>query len=270
MLYMLNYLIPIQLVRDNFLFNDIDSAFIVFIYFVEPSSFHVEWKLFQFSGVSPCGREMHSTSCIMNTLIIMGGRDENNNMLTDVWALKMQRNGDIGEYSLTWEAWDSMRLPNPRCAHVSCFVSTLESIESISWKLCIFGGFTNAGVSSEVLSIPLDYDVNNQSVIPCSGVSWQNASFSNGPKGRFGHALCPLSHKYLISLWQNSKYRPVVERANLGEKIAVMESIRVAQHSSIDELFHIKLQAGVNCGAAFLFGGVDADQDFADIWLLFL
>jgi hypothetical protein len=48
-----------------------------------------------------------------------------------------------------------------------------------------------------------------------------------------------------------------------------METVR-SSSSTHDEQFQIKLNAGVNGGAAFLFGGVDAEEDYADIWLLFL
>lgn len=239
----------------------------------DPKSFYVEWKVFESvaGSATPGAREMHSSSSVMNTLIITGGRDEHGNMLSDVWALKLTKIADVNEYSLDWEKWENAALSSQRCAHVSCFVSTLGSPTEISWKLCIFGGFSSSGVSSEILSFPLDYDESTKSVVPCQDASWQKAAFSNGPKGRFGHALCPLSHEYLISLWRNGKYRPLIERANIGAKIALMDSVRSSSaSSSCSDQFRIKLQAGINCGAAFLFGGVDAEEDFADIWLLFL
>lgn len=242
-----------------------------FYLYLDPKSFYVEWKIYEpMSGQPhPCAREMQSSCSVMNTMIVCGGRDENGHMLSDVWALKLLKREDRDEHMLTWEKWDSAALMNPRCAHVSCFVSTLDSLSSISWKLCIFGGFSNNGVSSEVLSFPLEYDHSIKSVTISTGSRWQTASFSNGPKGRFGHSLCPLSHEYLINLWRNPKYRPLIERSNLGSKISLMETVR-SSSSTHDEQFQIKLNAGVNGGAAFLFGGVDAEEDYADIWLLFL
>jgi hypothetical protein len=235
---------------------------------------------------------MHSSCSLLNTMIITGGRNGNGEVLHDVWALRVVREAETitrptaaeaattttdGGFHFVWEQWTDVPLPSIRCAHVSCFVSSLPTANQIDWRICIFGGFTDRGVSDEVLSLNVDWDMVARKVVPVvvgsdndnkGGSAWRIMSFPTGPPGRFGHALCSLSYQYLLDLLLNPRYKPLLERAHLVDKITMLGKASEQALTSQDKMFRWKVAAGKACGAAFLFGGVSAEQDFADIWLL--
>lgn len=249
---------------------------------IDPKSFYVEWKKLELGvGVAqPGAREMHSSCSAFNVMVITGGRDEQGNVLSDVWALLLNETSNSSASSsstaassssathpFVWQKWEDMALPSPRCAHVASFISLPRNTTELGWKVCLFGGFTPAGVSSDVLHINVDLARDTEEggselrIRPAAGMQWEVAAFANtGPKGRFGHALCSLSYDYIIQLWNNTRYKPLLEKGNVVTRIAALET----QLQSKDSI------ASTQYAAAFLYGGVNIEEDFADIWILFL
>lgn len=74
-----------------------------------------KWEEVKVTGEQPCPRVGHSTVVHGATLIVFGGRDEDNNKLNDMWELNIS----AGSWTEIKPSTDDP-LPLPRSGHKTC------------------------------------------------------------------------------------------------------------------------------------------------------
>lgn len=137
---------------------------------VAMNDIYVEWK--KVDGISPVAREMHSTSSFRDAMYIIGGRDEDGTMLSDVWRLTIESD------ALKWNKLSQLSLQQGRCSHTS----TIICFNNAPY-LCMFGGFTALGsIDDKILSVPLTTETD----------SWTEYPIASRIERRFGHSMCSL------------------------------------------------------------------------------
>lgn len=193
-----------------------------------------------------------------SSLVITGGRTVDS-ILSDVWILsgthQHQVEGKIAgdseekveadqttslppladqEVTFQWQQLPCYELPHPRCAHTSAFIpipSPTQELEENPSSL--FNLVLYGGFTGQGISddlIQCVFDPLNPSTN-----SWQPVMSSQNIPGRFGHVMC------LPPSWirANSKKQQPTEVTERSRRI-------------------------------LLYGGIDADQDYNDIWLISL
>jgi hypothetical protein len=233
----------------------------------------VTWK--RVSGPSPCPREMFSASILSvpsanPALVISGGRTVDS-ILSDVWilsgtaALSSDQKVSATDSSVDsneatppapappssapsapeivfqWQQMPSYELPHPRCAHTSALLPIPSELpdDPPLYHLILYGGFTGQGISDDLIQC-----VFSPTTSPSSSISWQPIVPSHTIPGRFGHAMC------LPPLW----LRPNAKKTNKTSATAAA-SVAVASPPPRNIL---------------LYGGIDAEQDYNDLWLISL
>jgi hypothetical protein len=224
----------------------------------------VTWKRVVDASPSPCPREMFSASILPHlpsnsSLVISGGRTVDS-ILSDVWILSGTHpaNGKISgseenveadpqsdqtpplldqEVLFQWKQLSCYELPHPRCAHTSAIVPifspTQELQENESPPPPLFNLILYGGFTGQGISddlIQCIFDPSYPSTSP-----WQPVVSSQNIPGRFGHVMC------LPPSWirANSKKQQPTEVIGRSRKI-------------------------------LLYGGIDAEQDYNDLWLISL
>jgi len=262
--------------------------------FKDKSEVFVTWKKLlgsETSSPSPCQsgpgkREMHSTCTYNGSVYIVGGRDEEGEVLSDVWQLSARSPASHKSSSceererdrtcpLQWRRLSSLSLSCPRCSHGAVVLEidreqekTTDSLTPVSMAeeahttavLCVFGGFTGLmGVSDDLCVVPLHSDItqpaSTQSGLPdITGASteWRTVSLSKPIAPRFGLAMC-LSPPWLLS-------PPGLEKA-------LRQSSCFTSHTGGTTLNYEETVAQVQSGIV-VFGGINMDRDFNDFWLL--
>jgi hypothetical protein len=200
---------------------------------VDPKSMYLHWHAFNSSSPIPCAREMHSTSVHDNTLIITGGRDGTGTLLQDVWILCLQEvipdhNSNSQDNFLAVLTWEESAVKLPEAR-------CAHAAAFCEHHVYLYGGFTLTGIASDMLELDI-YKLDS---------TWKTCSFDvNLIPTRFGHTMCTLSKQALASFQAHEVY---------GNLLPMM-----FRAGKIDEMV----------GGMLLFGGVDAEQDFGDIWMI--
>lgn len=212
------------------------------------TEFFVTWK--RLEGLSPCPREMFSASVLHispqdSALIISGGKTIDS-ILSDVWILrgtnvsssKISSDGSdesSSEVSLQWQQLVSLELPHPRCAHASVILPLSQPSQEIQDE-------SNIALSSLVLfggftgqGISDDIIQHDICLSDSPTSSWQPIISSQTIPGRFGHVIC------VPPPWMRAKKQ--------AKSATGLET------------------SGRNI---LLYGGVDAEQDYNDLWLFSL
>jgi hypothetical protein len=200
---------------------------------------------------------MHGTCCCDGVMVITGGRNGNGEILSDTWILGYETSAAGAESGkapsdedapprLAWARSAALQLPIARCAHGAAAVLS-GTPTAPSWSIVLFGGFTAAGISEDVIRAQLPGT-------EVSSASWSRLELSAPITGRFGVAAGSISLRVLNHLSGNKKYAPVFS-ARAKEAVAQVQARAGAAAG----------EAGV---AVVLFGGVCIEQDFGDLHLL--
>ena len=84
---------------------------------IDITTFFVTWQLLSTSlALSPGKREMHGTSSWQGNMVIVGGRDEQGNVLSDVWTLtgsSAMKNNDTGDATVAPSVLPDVPSANP-------------------------------------------------------------------------------------------------------------------------------------------------------------
>jgi hypothetical protein len=226
------------------------------------------------SSSSPCPREMFSASILSHhplsnsSLVISGGRTMDS-ILSDVWilsgtaspaAVEGKISGSDGENGSSdpqsdhatdptamtlsdqevifqWQQLPCYELPHPRCAHTSALIPipspSQELQEDQSPPPALFNLVLYGGFTGQGISddlIQCVFDPSFPSTSP-----WQPVVSPQNIPGRFGHVMC------LPPSWIRANYKK-------------------EQSTDVSKLSRRIL----------LYGGIDAEQDYNDLWLISL
>ena len=208
---------------------------------------------------------------------------------------------DVGEshgVMIHWQRCVELELPAPRCAHGSAIVvasdphiapthayleahahraehkaehhsehhsepvtdsSAIAQLER-SVQLVLFGGFSENNVSGDIVAAPLIRKFSNPTA---AKAVWKTLALSNPITGRFGLSLCPISIKMLANLAANRRYavfvKPVAAES-IEHKKALLHTKGVSGRKSV-----ASRHAGM-----LLFGGVCAQKDYSDVYMITL
>jgi hypothetical protein len=206
---------------------------------------------------------MHATLSINDTMVICGGRMESGALLSDLWTLKLLNvSRDVADStsssssstseataSLIWEEHKDCSLPLPRCAHT---INSITSLSSNKSNICIYGGIEgDNGISNNFLSLSFDVVLSSSSISSVSN-SWEKIPITHGSiPARFGHVMTNISSSALHSLTTHSLYGTIIRR-------------------DIGNIYNNNISSTNDHMGMMLFGGVNADHDMGDIWLLLL
>lgn len=220
----------------------------------------MEWKALN-CGLAPSPREMHASVAYQNVLLISGGRSEDGPVLSDIWVLSLipQTFRDVSGCPLKWERMDSMNLPSGRCAHSCSIVEVPNNVDGYELYLMILGGFEEGGIASTAMTAKLLLLEREGNRLPfdATETEWIKVNFIETFGLRFGHAICGISQQFMDSLLNNDRYRPLfLSKPDIQERLSQLK--RDPQFSKEKRL----------CGIV-VFGGVNIEQDFGDLWVLF-
>jgi hypothetical protein len=192
---------------------------------------------------------------------------------------------------LIWTKLDSLSLPVGQCAHGSAVVNRLSPVTAASSSspsttatavpmLCIFGGFTaEGGISDSLLCAPLhlpslEIDSSDGKRAIGSGGVWTVAPVrinssgkapsivKNGPPApalgaRFGHTICSVSSTLTAKLMDSSAGN---KKSSAGKSATTSKDS--AQTTTENA-------AATEASGLLVFGGVSAENDFGDVWLVY-
>ena len=222
--------------------------------------YYVTWQKLESFGASPGKREMHGYAVHNGRLYITGGRDEEGNILQDVWMLEPSE-AESSSTPLRWVALTHMNFTSPRCAHGCSVVSggnltsndTPSSVLDYDY-LCVYGGFQGSTDLSSDLSIypiPRNHTVRNT---PEEGKpqSWESIALTRSIEARFGLSMC-IAPGWTWKLTRNEMKKDVFSQEDNQESNEGSVTVTANQHDDIGLL---------------VFGGVNIDNDFSDLWLL--
>jgi hypothetical protein len=261
---------------------------------IVPNSFFVEWQILESSDYPP-SREMHSfaRSPDRSMMIITGGRNEENPLLNDVWCLSVTSTSEGTNHHtssfpsssfssslsvsspvlLKWQKVQGGSLPCGLCSHSSSVVmrrratnnnnSTKDIILPFDeFYLMIVGGLNEKGVSSDLHYAKLHFSDELSSSSSSSYhelvslSNWNRFSLNSTVGCRFGQSLCPVSLSFLSHLFSNERYRPILSSKSLSFT------------SKFEQYEKDKEEWSSVCCGSLLFGGVNIENDFADLWLI--
>lgn len=237
---------------------------------------------------------MQSFCSLGNKLIVSGGRDIDGNILNDTWILTATYTAaaaaitaatttttespaspsvtsavspSVGSFTLRWEKSGSLQLPKPSCAHTSFLQSVGEDI-----LFHIIGGFSYDGLAGYIHSCSISMDTTT-GMMQRAG-NWTTKTMSGKVATRFGHCLTALPRSFLSALTQTDTKLSRRIPASIKAKMVSVEQATVAQATETTETSssstaptgtRVDSNAAV---AAIVFGGVDIEADFNDLWVL--
>lgn len=196
--------------------------------------------------VSPGQREMHSTCCYHGRMYIAGGRNETE-VLSDIWCLgsstASSAEGEGSTCPLLWTKLEGFSLDTPRCAHGGAIIPFPSDIagEPDIVAMCLFGGFTGAGVSADLIMAditPVTSSTTSVSSTTRSICPWKTVNVKGEMPPRFGLAMCVAPN------WVNAN----TTTSSTG--VAAVADSSVTRPGLV------------------IFGGVNAERDLNDFWLL--
>lgn len=228
----------------------------------------VEWKLLDITAPAPSAREMHSTSSILNFMMVLGGRDINGNFLSDTWILSLDAPSESSSINLSWRKSDYLTLSIPRCSHTSAITVSLSKLspEETNLRIVLFGGFTPNGISTDISVKKFDkshlFVDETQDIDP-----WISIPSNPTIPERFGHTMCTISSNVIKNLLKNTIYKPIFLSSPLPDKLSNLSNYVEANKETVDD---IQKKAYRKNAGILIFGGVNIESDFGDIWLLTL
>ena len=272
----------------------------------EGTAAYVNWvKLDSMPGLQqPCAREMHGSAVHQGSLYITGGRT-NDKLLSDTWMLTRTAPTETaqGVPPLIWIRRPDLDLPVPRCAHGCAAVPTLSSSlasspsadtlqsqansepidglhdvarESDSCDvayLCAVGGFSEAGIVSDFIAVPLTTHPkphSNGSTPSPTSPAWSSMGSLHDPiEPRFGLSACPAPTWLLETFVDNgyvarrSSLMPFATQAHRSLPAPAAPSLTAGERGSSPP-------QGIVIAGLLVFGGVDAETDFSDLTLVAL
>ena len=257
----------------------------------ESEEFFLTWKLLTNSPAlpGPDAREMHSTCATpRGSMLIAGGRNEQGTVLSDVWELRPAPPGSAVSPAasdvLVWHKRSDLTLEVPRCAHGAAVLCMPPGDAA---QLCIIGGFTGLagpqGMPDGLCFVSLDELLPGELVLersaaPGVGKAWSSGEGTKTVGPRFGIAVCNAPSWIDPGVMTTPLTSPSKEdTTSLGlaldeaedvvggdgggggetSEAAPPQSAAPADSSSGHSLFRGML----------LFGGVNVERDFADVWL---
>lgn len=238
---------------------------------IDTKTFFVVWRHLSEDDLSPGPREMHGASKVgRGQLLISGGRrSDDSPLLNDIWVLTalpspppVSSSSSATTNSSSALQWSQLTssLRCSRCSHGSVVLDQDESmaangvVTSRSHSFVVLGGVSDAGILAEMDVTSLL--VSNPSLPPDISSPWRTVSLEKSLGGRFGQAFCAISLSFILHLSDNERYRPI-----LSSQRGLSDILREYRSR-----YEVKDYASVTVGVA-IFGGVNAEQDFADVWL---
>jgi len=240
---------------------------------------------------------MHST-CVTprGSMIIAGGRNEQGTVLSDVWELRpapipppgsVPPVGDV----LVWRKRTDLTLEVPRCAHGAAVLCLPPSDAA---QLCIVGGFTGLagpqGMPDGLCFVSLD-ELPGEGEGVGGAKAWSAAQGVKTIGPRFGIAVCNAPSWIDPGVIMTPSTSPTKEDSpslalGLGLGLALEavgdvagagggggESSVSGESGERSEAAPQSLSPAVDSSPSYgfrgmlLFGGVDVERDFADVWL---
>jgi len=241
---------------------------------------------------------MQSTTVTKNRMLITGGRNELGEMLSDLWMLQIFQKEEDTPLQPIWTPLTTFSLPLPTCAHSALLLlhpipQTIPSSSSSSptaltssssdYRLVLYGGFTSQGIASDILVLPWSLLIQPEEEATTNNNAWQHIpiasivstthqqnnqnghqSSPNQLQGRFGQVMTSLSRESMSHLLSNPRYVPLFQRGLSSTPAVVTEGTGEGEgnHSNNNSTI------SNNSSMALLFGGVNVEQDFADLWIL--
>lgn len=219
-------------------------------------------------GAVPNAVEMHSTCVFKNRLLISGGRDIDGNILADTWILTVDSiplqtastesaSLDVSpelstesQVRLRWAKVDSLQLPKPSCSHTTFLQFIGDEILYHS-----IGGFSYDGLAGYVHSCTIEVDrVSND--LTCLK-KWRTRKLSAKVANRFGHCISPLPRTFIPALVETD--------TTIVSKVPTSIKNKLRECQSSEEPVENPSRLAI---AAVIFGGVDVENDFNDLWIV--
>jgi hypothetical protein len=231
---------------------------------IDPTTIAIHWNslIVEDTTESPSPMEMQSSCTLANKLLVTGGRDINGNILKDSWVLSVSFSStEEGQQSselprLNWKNAQSLQLPSAACAHTSF-------IQCVDEKLLFFsiGGFSYDGLAGYVHSCELELENDNIARLG----SWTTQTLNGKVATRFGHCLTSLPKSFFSCL--------AVDDKRISKKLSSSAKSRLMANSSSSSASESSegsssTSSGLGSVAALIFGGVDIENDYNDLWLV--
>lgn len=199
-------------------------------------------------------------------MIISGGRDDSGNILAETWVLRvcLESVDDTGpRISAVWAQNEALALPKPACAHTSFLqqanASGSSSGEGRVLSYIALGGFSYDGLAGYVHRVLLRMGMEDLEIINADE-RWTTTKLSSSVALRFGHCITPISSSFANALAEDVKLRPLLSSKAIQTLSAGFSS------SSADIISTTTSWGGGR--AALVFGGVNAEEDFNDLWMI--
>jgi hypothetical protein len=197
--------------------------------------------------------------------------------LSDIWVLSLIPQSARATTTttaadsppMTWKKVETVALPSGRCSHSAIIfqrpatVITEDMNHNYSHSLLVLGGFEEGGIASEALisqmsgslfNIPPPMTIEGREV---EFSPWEIHSLEATLGQRFGQSFCSISTGFLEILLRNTRYQPILRRFQ-EESAEKLQSYLPQEDPSNRSL----------CCGGLLFGGVNIEKDFADLWLI--
>ena len=229
---------------------------------------------------------MHATcSSPYGSIIISGGRNEKGTVLDDVWELHStvfspQTASSTSPSSsgiqatcgtiLKWRKRFDLTLDVPRCAHGAAVMCGFSPDYNIP-HLCIIGGFTGiTGINSMPDGLRF-ISIGNNNISENIEERVANWSAEKGMKTvgpRFGVSVCNATTWVMSWLPSpTSQYSPTsIDDGHLRESLDIRSSEISPGDAGVIEEDDIAAIAAFQ--GMLLFGGVNVERDYSDVWLI--
>ena len=215
---------------------------------------------------------MHST-CVTpeKTMIIAGGRNEKGTVLSDVWELAPATASAATEAAggaplppLAWRKRPDLALDVPRCAHGAAVVTLAP--DNVA-HLCIIGGFTGLpganGMPDGLRHIALHGGSGS------AKRDWSDCKGLRTVGPRFGVSVCNAtswitSVPSLTPPTSPTREEQEDQRESFDATALSDETIQPPPSQSVSD----ETAENFSFQGLLLFGGVNVERDFADVWLV--
>jgi hypothetical protein len=225
---------------------------------------------------SPSVREMHSSIVVPGGMLIFGGRNEDG-LLADAWKLELHRSsaglrgdgltvitgetiGDDEPPAVAFAVWSQcldVSLPIGLCSHSSSLISYGENSCRQSC-VAVFGGFRADGqLSSDLYIYDFGRALTGQQVTATASSSLEFLSESTGTNTT-------------LNRWQVADMQYSKASSSLVTRNAPSPHEIGARFSCACAVAPRWLVGGASKCGIVLFGGMTAQQDNNDLWLVFI
>jgi len=215
---------------------------------------------------------MHST-CVTpyGSMIVAGGRNEKGEVLSDVWELCVDKSGP-----LVWSKRHDLTLDVPRCAHGAAVLCPKPYKDML---FCVIGGFTGLSGAQGMpdglryISFSSGHVDDEDRPSPPSTSRWSADQGAKTVGPRFGVSVCnatswisstPLTTPPSSPTKEDDQRESFDGSSLLGTTVSTEPQEEIAHPTSGT----VGSEEGNGFNGLLIFGGVNIDRDFSDVWLV--